>query len=157
MSILTLTVKLLFDQSPMAGDKWKGTIEIESSSTLADLHSAIQDAVEFEDDHLFEFYIAKSPRAYNDRIRFIGYDDDFSDDEYGSIFDTKISDIFPLETGKKFFYWFDFGDNWMFEISKGRKADKDPVKGEEYPRLVDEKGVKPVQYPDYDDEDIDEE
>ena len=149
MSIMTLTVKLLPDESPLAQEKWKGMIEIDSASTLEDLHLAIQNAVEFENDHLYEFYIAKSPMA-RERIRFTGYEDEFDDEDYVSIFDTKISDIFPLEKGQKFFYYFDFGDNWMFEISKSRKADKEPVAGEEYPALVAEQGVAPVQYPDFD-------
>jgi hypothetical protein len=151
MSIYTLTVKLLSDESPLAKSQWAGKMEIDSESTLEDLHQAIQNSVEFEDDHLYEFYIAKSPMA-RERIRFIGYDDPLGDDRVESIFDTKLSQIFPLEKGKKFFYWFDFGDDWMFEISKGRTKDKEPVAGEEYPLLVAEKGVAPVQYPDFDED-----
>jgi hypothetical protein len=151
MSIYTLTVKLLSDESPLAQMQWAGKMEIDSESTLEDLHQAIQNSVEFQDDHLYEFYIAKSPMA-RERIRFIGYEDEFDDEDYASIFDTKISDIFPLEKGNKFFYYFDFGDNWMFEISKGRTKDKEPVAGEDYPALVAEKGVAPIQYPDFDDE-----
>jgi hypothetical protein len=146
MSILTLTVKLLFDDSPMAEDKWKGAIEIDSSETLFDLHLAILDAIDFDNDHMYMFYIAKSPKAYSESIKFT----DSCDEDERSIFDTTIAQIFPLETGKKFFYHFDFGDNWMFEISKSRKAEKELVKGETYPRLVSETGKKPVQYPPYD-------
>ncbi len=138
-SIWTLNVKLL--DCPLAEDKWKCVIEIESSATLEDLHLAIQDAVEFENDHLYEFYIAPSQRSH-DRMAY-SVDD-------GNIFNTSIEQVFPLETGNKFFYWFDFGDDWMFEVSLNRKAPHEPVKGETYPQLVDEIGTKPLQYPDFD-------
>ena len=46
----------------------KRVIEIDSSATLLDLHSAIQDAVDFDDDHLFEFYAGRD--KMNKKIRF---------------------------------------------------------------------------------------
>ena len=158
MSIMTLTVKLL--DCPLADGGWKGSIEIDSKSTFVQLHSAIQQAVEFESDHMYQFTITSSSRAYGgtDNIAIGTTFAGFADDKFEyDVLTTTLEDIFPLPTGKNLIYWFDFGDDWMFKVTKSRKATHEPVKGTKYPRLVDEKGVKPVQYPDYDEEDFDEE
>jgi hypothetical protein len=144
-AIWTLAVKLL--DSPLAEDKWKGVIEIEATATLEDLHVAIQDAVEFENDHMYEFYIAATPKSGDRRT--------YSVDD-GNIFKTTISQVFPLESGTKLFYWFDFGDDWLFEVSQSRTPPHAAIEGEHYPQLIDEMGTKPIQYPDFDQYDDDE-
>jgi hypothetical protein len=67
-------------------------------------------------------------------------------DEESNLWDLK--DIYPLDKGMKLYYWFDFGDNWKFEIKKSRKKieKKDKVK---YPIVVKKIGNNPTQYPDY--------
>ena len=56
--IFTLKVTLLHGwNSP---DKWEATLEIDSMSPLDELHFAIQDVLEFDDDHLYEFFIART-------------------------------------------------------------------------------------------------
>jgi hypothetical protein len=43
----------------------KGTvIEIDSNSSFLQLHEAIQDAVDFDNDHLFQFYLGRHPDQY---------------------------------------------------------------------------------------------
>ena len=46
----------------------------------------------------------------------------------------------------KLLYWFDFGDDWIFRISKRAKSkmEEDHI---QYPRVTKEFGPKPVQYP----------
>jgi hypothetical protein len=132
--IWAIVVELL--PSPLAQNKWKGTIEIYSTATLEELHLAIQDAVKFENDHLYEFYVSEDERSRERKAFSL---------EDGSILSTKLVDIFPVEKGKNLFYWFDFGDDWMFKITKSKSGIK-------YPRLASQTGKKPVQYPDYDDE-----
>ena len=44
----------------------------------------------------------------------------------------------------KLFYWFDFGDDWKFQITL-RKL-KAPKPGNQYPRVISEIGPKPQQY-----------
>lgn len=129
--ILTLTVKLFY------GD-WTATLEIEGSDTLEDLHLAIQDAVDFDNDHLYEFYIARTLRS-RDRIR---YDNE----------EVTLDSIFPLATGKKLFYLFDYGNSWYFQIGSGRKRPFPAVVGIQYPRIIAESGTKPQQYPDWEEE-----
>jgi len=120
-------------------NSWSGIIELDDSSTTEDLHYIIQQAVEFDDDHLYEFFLANSNRSHN-RDTVSTYEDA----------DTIIlANIFPLAKGKKFFYLFDYGDNWVFQISRSRKAPFVPVSGTRYPRLVSETGEIPEQYPDW--------
>ena len=65
--------------------------------------------------------------------------------------ETKINNLFPLPKNKKLYYWFDFGDDWKFQITKSRKKQKEPVPNERYPKIVSESGIKPEQYPSGDD------
>ena len=134
--VITLKVKL--------GTHWSAEIELADNSTLADVHLAIQQAVDFDNDHLYEFFVARTERA-RDRISY--------DDENGGIYDTRIQDLFPLPAKRQLFYLFDYGNSWIFKISKSRKAPRDPTNGVEYPHVAKETGEKPVQY-DSDDEEF---
>jgi hypothetical protein len=134
--IRTLKIKLISGR--YAEEPWEGLMEIDSSSTLENLHLAIQKAVNFDNDHLYDFYIARTARSRN-RIRF--------DDENGKSYSTAIEELFPLGTGNKLFYLFDYGDSWLFQISDGRKKPQEPKKDIKYPRLISESGDKPEQYP----------
>ena len=126
--ILTIIIRL---------HSWSGIIEIDDSSTTEDLHYVIQQAVEFDDDHLYEFYTANSHRS-NNRGIISTYEDA----------DTIIlARIFPLAKGKKLFYLFDYGDHWVFQVSRSRKAPFVAKSGIQYPRLIGETGERPEQYP----------
>jgi len=135
--IWTFKIELLFGM--YAEDEWQAELELDSLSSLEDLHFAIQDAVEFENDHLYEFYIARTETS-RDRIRF--------DDEDGGIYSAAIEDIYPLEKDRKLYYMFDYGDSWLFKVTKTRKSPKEPKRSVKYPRMVKEIGSKPEQYPD---------
>ena len=134
--IWTLKIKLVFGL--YAKDRWEGTLEIDSSSTLDELHGAIQDAVDFDNDHLYEFYVSRTARS-RERIRY--------DDDNEEIFTRTIESIFPLEKDRKLFYMFDYGDSWLFQVSRSRKKPFSSEAGVKYPRLVNELGEKPEQYP----------
>lgn len=116
-------------------------IEIDSSSTLEDLHFTIQEAVDFDDDHLYEFYISRTKWSRN-RTRF--------DDENEEIYNLTLENLYPLEKRKQLFYLFDYGDHWLFKISKSRKKPQAPVDGVKYPRIIESIGKNPEQYPDWD-------
>lgn len=137
--IWTLKVKLVFGL--YAEGPWEATIEIASSATLVDLHLAIQGAVQFSDDHMYMFYVARTPRS-RDRIDF--------DNEDGSLEQTTLAEIFPLAKGRKLFYWFDFGDDWKFSIERTRAAPQPAERGKRYPRVVAVRGDVPDQYPAWD-------
>ncbi|MFC1833548.1 hypothetical protein ACFL2Q_02290 [Thermodesulfobacteriota bacterium] len=137
--IWTLRVELL-DGLYAGEEKCVRVMEMNSSVTLEDLHFAIQDAVDFDNDHLYEFYIAKTERS-RDKQRF--------DDENGGIFITTLEDIYPLEKRKKLYYLFDYGDSWLFKITKSRKKPHPPQEGIEYPRVIEFIEDNPDQYPNW--------
>jgi hypothetical protein len=121
----------------ISGYGWHATLEIESSATLHELHLAIQRAVQFDNDHLYTFYAARTERA-RDRI------------DYEDSLDTiTLKRLFPLPDKKKLFYWFDFGDDWKFTIARTRLAPKAPEAGVTYPRVITMSGEPPEQYPEY--------
>jgi hypothetical protein len=119
-------------------------IEIDEESSLWDLHSIIQEAVDFDYDHLFEFYAGRNVR--NRSVVFCEVED--YEDMFEKYSEIKLKDIYPLDKSMKLYYWFDFGDDWKFEIKKSRKKieKKDNVN---YPIVVKEIGENPTQYPDY--------
>ena len=139
--IYTLTIELetgLYFEFP-----WKRTIEIPEATDLFDLHLYIQKIIGFDNDHLFEFFIGKHSR---NKVRIFADDDDCGSDNTEGL-DIKLNKIYPL-TGMKLFYFFDFGDSWMFNIKKGKKK-KYKEAGVKYPRIIESEGKNPVQYPDY--------
>jgi hypothetical protein len=134
--IWTLRIKLMRYE-----DEWSADIEIDSTSILEQLHYAIQEAVNFDNDHLYAFYIARNDRSRNR---------EFFDDDDGRVYSTTLEVLFPLEAKKSLFYLFDFGDEWVFKVNKTQKRPHDPQEGVVYPRVVAEVGTKPEQYPGFD-------
>lgn len=137
--IWTLNVKLV--RGLYAKGPWAGSIALDSTSTLEDLHYAIQRAVDFDADHLYEFFLARTERSL-DRTRF--------DDEDDALFTRTIESLFPLPKDRRLYYLFDYGDSWVFQIARARNQPFEADPGVEYPRLVSEKGARPDQYPESD-------
>jgi hypothetical protein len=134
--IWLMRIELLFGHH--AEERCLRSIEIDSLSTLEDLHFAIQNAVDFDNDHLYEFYISRTERS-RDRDRF--------DDDNGGVYDTSLESLYPLPRGKKLYYLFDYGDHWLFQITRSRKKPTKPMKGIQYPRVTEKVGDNPQQYP----------
>lgn len=57
MEIYTLTISFPYDEDEQP---WSRTIEVKEDFTLVKLHKYIQTIVEFDDDHLYEFFIGKN-------------------------------------------------------------------------------------------------
>lgn len=123
--IYTLTISFPFDEDDAP---WSKTIEVKEDFTLLRLHKYIQRLAEFDDDHLYEFYVGKNPRT---RV-------------YTAPKKTKLNEIYPL-VGYKLYYLFDFGDCWLFEIKKSRKKKMENTQTK-YPMLIESSGVNPEQY-----------
>lgn len=122
-------------------------IEIHDHASLYALHEAIQDAVDFDHDHAFGFYVADSASPYAKK-RWIGLDEIWEHPE-AEMMDTELKSIYPLGR-QKLYYLFDFGDNWLFEIRKTRGAKK-PEPGVTYSRVIDSFRPDPERYPVYED------
>lgn len=137
------TLKVTLVRGLYCEDDWTANIELDEASTLTELHDAIQMAVGFENDHSFSFFLSRTDRS---RTREYFHDDDES-------IDTKtVKNMFPLPEKQSLYYLFDWGDEWVFKISKTRKSPQQALPGVTYPRVESELGTKPVQYPSDDDD-----
>lgn len=135
----TYTFKVTYLQDP---DVWR-TIEIAGNQTLDDLHYAIQNAVNFDADHLYSFYM--SGRAWDDTTE---YASPFAQGR--SAAGVKIRDL-GLRMKQRFLYLFDYGDEHRFEVQLlGINPD---APKEKYPRIVERHGPNPRQYGWWDEED----
>jgi hypothetical protein len=135
---MIITIKVQLASGLHAREEWSCELEVEEATSLNDLHRVIQDAVGFDDDHMYMFFIS--------RREFGSERTSFDDSEHS--LDTKLSGLFPLPKSRKLFYWFDFGDDWIFQVSKTRKKPRQATAGQLYPAIVSESGKKPEQYPD---------
>jgi hypothetical protein len=134
-TIWTLNIKLAFGLYTKG--RWQATVEIDHSAILDDLHWTIQRAIEFGNDHPYEFYVAGTWRSRRD----VTYSDE--DDPLN----TTLAEIFPPPPDRSLFYWFDFGDDWQFRITRTRAASQVPGARRKYPRLIATRGEQPEQYP----------
>src|SRR5579864_1051823 len=81
--------------------------EIQSEYELEDLHYFILHNFKFDDDHLHNFFISR---------RHQGSDQTFLEDE-----SITLDRIFPLKKKHFLFFYFDYGDDWIFKITRMRK------------------------------------
>jgi hypothetical protein len=123
-------------------------ISIGANASLDDLHDAIQNLFEFDDDHLYAFYL-NGRRSFNKA-------DTYSDPRGSLEFDEKPADVFNLGEvglyeGKVFRYLFDFGHSWKFDITV-LSIDSAGSPSADY-NLLKSVGESPEQYPDWNEED----
>ena len=121
------------------------TILIRGEQTLEDLHHAIFDAFDREEEHLFEFQFGKKPMDPKGP-RYVLHDDG-EEHIAGLVSETTIGSL-DLEVGRSFGYWFDFGDDWWHQINV-EAIDEEVPKGK-YPKVTKRVGKSPPQYPDED-------
>lgn len=140
--IYTLRVEVI--QGPWDFAECVRVLELHEETTLWSLHYAIQEAVNFDKDHLYDFYAGRGPRNW--AIRYGKDHERYEDreDEYSLM---PLCQVWPL--GRlKLYYLFDFGDEWLFEIRKMRRV-KPAEPGVGYPRIIESIGPNPVQYPSF--------
>ena len=134
-------------------------IAIREGQTLQSLHNAIFDAFDRYDEHLYSFFFPNTnPKSFNANTIYKNsakYSHQYACEDsglYGNNKDgskTTIESLDLLE-GQKFYYLFDFGDEWWHEL-KVEKIDEKADEGK-YPRIIDRKGESPEQYPDFEEE-----
>ncbi|MBQ9272765.1 MAG: plasmid pRiA4b ORF-3 family protein [Mogibacterium sp.] len=83
-------------------------IRVSADITLEELHNTIQDIFEFDNNHLYAFFM--DDKAWSSRDAYFSPDNQ----EGRSAAKYRLRDI-ALFKGKKFLYLFDFGDEWRFE------------------------------------------
>lgn len=112
-------------------------ISLSHKHTLTDLHNAIQEAFEFDNDHLYAFYIDG-----NQRTGKVVYCKD-AEQHGNTAEDTSIADL-ELYKGQQMLYLFDFGDQWEFNVELIEFDKQAPVLLK--PIIVESKGNAPKQY-----------
>lgn len=122
-------------------------IQIAKTATLYELHKAIINAFDFEDDHVHAFFM-------NNRIwtpEEMYYSHRAEGDECLTK-DYKLEQ-FGLSKGDQFKYVFDFGDEWRFQCKVLRELDVRT----DIPGVIRRVGESPEQYPEPEWEEMDEE
>ncbi len=123
-----------------APDVWR-EIELLERQTLHDLHSAIQDAFELDDEHLYAFYLNNRPFD-----KLFNYEGPGTKRETRRTEDTSLAAL-ELKQNKRFLYLFDFGDELRHEVRVLRRGARQSEAS--YPRIVASHGKAPEQYPDW--------
>ena len=113
-------------------------IELKAEQTLEDLHDLIQDALGWDDNHLYSFFMDNKFYSKED----MEYTRP-SNPEGRKTADIKAG-VFGFKKGQKFAYLFDFGDEHRFEIEVVNFGTVQ--KGKKYPVLLESKGKSPEQY-----------
>ncbi len=113
MIIYQLKITLMGVSKPKV---WR-RLRIPADMMLADLHTAIQDAMGWEDCHLYQFTDVRMPYDYDMSWRVA------EPYEYDDEYDVKTQDSkavtiskYLKEAGDKIMYTYDFGDSWRHEI-----------------------------------------
>jgi hypothetical protein len=115
-------------------------MEIDSKSSLLNLYEAIQDAVDFDRDHLFEFFVGRHHRNHKVVLE-NSCDWEASFDIYNSII---LERLYPLPKNCELYY--DFGDDRYFEIKMTRNKPREPETGVVCPRIIKSVCQNPPQY-----------
>jgi hypothetical protein len=113
--------------------------------TFEDLHDVIQQAFDFDNDHLYAFYPGgKSSRS---RRSHHGIYAPFCN-EANSADEIRLCDL-QLFPNQRLTYLFDFGDQWEFTVTVLDVDQQAPIPLR--PVVVESVGDAPEQYPNYDD------
>lgn len=122
-------------------------IQTSGQHTLDELHLAIQDAFNFDNEHLYSFFMDGkrwSEQAFNSPY---GEEQPFADE-------VKIKDL-NLKERSRFLYLFDYGDEWLFYVTL-EKFIEDPSEDMAI-ELIDSQGESPKQYGGWEEEEVAEE
>lgn len=129
----TLVLRVSYRYKP---EFWR-EIEIANDQHLSDLHMAIQQALGWDNDHLYSFYMGKRPYDSATEIGSPGGDSRRQSNK------VTIGDL-DLHVRQKFLYLFDFGDSHLFDIRVMKINPKAPPGI--FPRIVGQHGDRLVQY-----------
>jgi hypothetical protein len=118
------------------------TLALPGAETLVDLHRLIQEAFEWDDDHLYSFWL--DGEFWGDKET--EYSAPFELEESGATSAEVEIGRLDLQRGQKIAYIFDFGDQWSVSLTL-RETREDDETG-----ILERKGEPPQQYPENEDE-----
>ena len=129
----------------LRGYRCSADVLVREDCTFEDLHDFLNPLFNREDDHLYRFECEDGCTAVRD-------EEDIDDDE---VLSNECYVGHHLSPGSGAYYLFDYGDEWEHDITVKKVTALDPkVK---YPKVLKITGKIPEQYPDYDEEEEDEE
>ena len=123
------------------------TIEIEDKQTLYDLHINIQDLFDWDNDHMFSFYLGE---------KLFDRDNEYSANPLGehmvssygkqskSAAKTELRDL-DLPMDFSFWYLFDYGNELVHKVTVEKIREMKPEESG-FPKLMLKKGSSPLQY-----------
>jgi len=147
--IYTLTIECI--DGWYLTDKCVRVLEIKKDASLRALRHAIHEVFNFDFDHLHVFYVSRTGNPRGKKYKPGKQENEDQDDCYDmnwNVDDLLLKDVWPLGQNK-LYYYFDFGDNWIFEIRKAR-GEKPADENVSYPRVIKSIGPIPKQYPCWD-------
>lgn len=111
-------------------------IKFDGKNTLLDLHNYIQQAFNFDNDHMYSFFM--DGVAWSNNKFTCPYED-----EGPHVDEAKIGEL-DLNEKQSFLYLFDYGDEWMFkvEVDSIEETDIKLLR----PQIVETKGKSVKQY-----------
>jgi hypothetical protein len=124
-------------------------IEIAANQSLADLGEAIRRAFDFDDPHLWSFFLSGKAWDASSEYALRRAPGPSGRSRARAAGGVCIRDApLPGKTGKQaFLFVFDYGDEWHFAVKFARTREQiEP--GAQYPRVVAGQGDAPPQYPD---------
>lgn len=117
------------------------TVIVPEKFTFDDLHYVIQNVMNWEDAHLYQFNLG---RPYNsDMIRLVDEEDDFGFPNRYKKYDaekTYLSNFFNGFT-KKMTYTYDFGDDWIHLITVLKKPAEEVI----FPKCIKGENAAPLE------------
>jgi len=147
MAVYRLKVRLIRMGDQEIEEEVSRTVEVEGKHTLFELHLDIQYAFDWDNDHMFSFFLGG--KLY-DR------ENEYSGDPLGGHITaglnvptkpaakTQLRDL-RLTENSTFLYLFDYGDKLIHEIMVLQIRDKNDG-DKEFPAIVGEAGTPPPQY-----------
>jgi hypothetical protein len=158
--LYTLDVELVAGRTTEEFDDENPTvsraIQIRGDQTLEDLHWAIFDAFDRFDEHLCEFQFGSRPQGRKNKRYVLPMDMEDPWLGFGGPEETPEDltrttiESLGLRRRRRFWYWFDFGDDWWHRIEVVDVDDTVP-RGK-FPKVVKRVGKSPPQYPGWDEE-----
>ena len=129
-------------------------IAVRGNQTLNDLHEAIFQAFDRDDEHMYSFFFPRPGRKGQAALRGAQeYTHPFNAAEPGPFggrrpknAGTANLSALELKAGRTFLYLFDFGDEWWHKIIVEETSVPDDMG--QYPRILEKRGDSPPQYPD---------
>lgn len=120
-------------------DVWR-RVEMRGDQTLDDLHEAIQEAFNWDNDHLYSFFL--SGKAWDSKTE---YASPYADQGHHA--DVYRLEYLPLKKGQKFLYLFDYGDELEHIVTLEAVLPGAVEKRKKYPCITERQGPSVPQYP----------